>query len=103
MRKTFKTCDNKGFHVTFKNGVTLSTQFGWGNYCENYDKPTHVTDVFEKQRKDGCESDDAEIAIIFDGEFITAQWSKNEDGVQGRVSIDQWFDALEWCKNYKPK
>ena len=34
--KGFKSSRNKGFHMTFKNGWTVSVQFGWGNYCENY-------------------------------------------------------------------
>lgn len=25
----------KGFHITFANGWTVSVQFGRGNYCEN--------------------------------------------------------------------
>ena len=30
--------DNAGFHITFKNGWTVSVQFGQGNYCENKSK-----------------------------------------------------------------
>jgi len=30
-----KITDNKGFHVTFANGWTVSVQFGAGNYCSN--------------------------------------------------------------------
>ena len=32
----FRITDNKGFHLTFKNGVTISVQFGIGNYGDNY-------------------------------------------------------------------
>lgn len=35
----FKITDNKGFHITFENGWTISVQFGPANYCENYDEP----------------------------------------------------------------
>jgi hypothetical protein len=34
--------ENKGFQLTFKNGYTISVQFGRGNYCSNrnnLDKP----------------------------------------------------------------
>lgn len=31
----FGCLDNKGFHVKFENGWTVSVQFGPGNYCEN--------------------------------------------------------------------
>ena len=30
----FKSCENKGFQITFENGWTISVQFGKGNYCE---------------------------------------------------------------------
>ncbi|CAN7172835.1 hypothetical protein [Brevundimonas sp. LjRoot202] len=33
----FRICDQKGFHVTFENGWTVSVQFGRGNYSGNYD------------------------------------------------------------------
>ena len=31
----FGTMKNKGFHITFNNGLTISVQFGAGNYCSN--------------------------------------------------------------------
>jgi hypothetical protein len=31
----FKITDNKGFHLQFANGNTISVQFGHGNYCDN--------------------------------------------------------------------
>lgn len=33
---SFSICDNKGFHVTFPNGYTVSVQFGPGNYGSNH-------------------------------------------------------------------
>lgn len=35
----FNLCHDKyrrGFHVKFANGWTVSVQWGYGNYCENY-------------------------------------------------------------------
>jgi hypothetical protein len=32
----FKITRNKGFHITFENGWTVSVQFGGGNYCDNF-------------------------------------------------------------------
>ena len=32
--KTMRICDNKGFHMDLHNGVTVSVQFGPGNYCD---------------------------------------------------------------------
>ena len=34
----------KGFHLTFDNGWTLSVQFGYGNYCENYHNESTISD-----------------------------------------------------------
>ncbi len=31
----FNITYNKGYHVTFANGWTVSVQWGYGNYCEN--------------------------------------------------------------------
>ena len=33
----FSITERKGFHITFENGVTISVQFGMGNYGDNYD------------------------------------------------------------------
>lgn len=33
----FDISDNKGFHITFENGWTVSVQWGAGNYSDNYD------------------------------------------------------------------
>ena len=34
---SFRITSGKGFHITFKNGWTVSVQFGGGNYADNYD------------------------------------------------------------------
>lgn len=100
MRKTFRTCNNKGFHITFPNGVTLSTQFGWGNYCENYDSkmPDYTKPIPDTL------SDDCEIMIWYgdSDNTITSEWSKNDDTVQGRLSIDQWLSAFDFARNWTP-
>ena len=33
--KAMRICDNKGFHLDLPNGVTVSVQFGPGNYCDD--------------------------------------------------------------------
>jgi hypothetical protein len=93
----FKISSNKGFHVTFKNGVTISTQFGAGNYCSNYD-----SEMDSKLKK--CPN--SEIAIWNkSGEYITKEimkmLSKDEDDVVGHITPDEWLDIIVACKNYK--
>lgn len=56
---SFKTTFNRGFHMTFDNGLTISVQWGTGNYCERK-KPVYMTDEL---RNVMVESKDAEIAI----------------------------------------
>lgn len=72
----FAVYRNKGFHVTFENGWTVSVQFGPGNYCENRDKDFDMPNV-EKY----WHSPDAEFAA-WDKD---GKWFDFEDGdtVQG--------------------
>ena len=65
MKNFVATC-NKGFHITFENGYTVSVQWGAGNYCDNYN-PEDKDFSFKKP----AESNTAELAA-FDskGEFV---------------------------------
>lgn len=98
MKKTFRTCDNKGFQITFPNGVTLSTQFGWANYCEHYDDP--MPDF--KLRAPDIESNDAEIAIFGpNGKWLTREFKDRDDDVIGRVRIAEWLMAFKFCLEWE--
>ena len=97
---SFSTIKNKGFHITFPNGLTLSTQFGGGNYGSNYDFP-----IGDERNERGMEADSVEIAVFESGK--KGAWRTREiakaagmedpgDDVIGYVSIDEWlkiFDA----------
>lgn len=52
--KKLAICHNKGFHIRFENGWTISVQFGAGNYCDNYD----LSDFSYKEPR---QSDTAEV------------------------------------------
>lgn len=106
----FKITDGKGFQITFANGVTLSTQFGQYNYCENYilkkGLGSDLTRAFGKENHcPNCESKDVEIAIWKgrNDEWLTRECPHCEvdDDVMGYVNIDTWFKIVEWCKDYK--
>jgi hypothetical protein len=56
--KGFRSCENKGFHIRFPNGWIVSTQFGAGNYSENYNL---LFDEAVRRNKPDLESEDAEI------------------------------------------
>jgi hypothetical protein len=51
----FKTNAQRGFWLTFKNGWTVSVQFGPGAYGSNYDEP------FEGRNERGYEAATAEV------------------------------------------
>lgn len=36
----FSITRNRGFQMTFANGITISVQWGFANYCDNYDLRT---------------------------------------------------------------
>jgi hypothetical protein len=73
---SFEISDNKGFHITYKNGYTVSVQFGGGNYCTNRDLP------IEDYGKSVPPSDTAETALMNKDGFVSYQG----DDVQGYMS-----------------
>ena len=94
----FKTTENKGFQITFDNGITLSTQFGPGNYADNYDAPF----LFGDKMPRFYSSDESEIAIWKkDGTWITKEYEDRGDNVLGYVPFEKWLSIFDWCRNYK--
>jgi hypothetical protein len=74
----FRICRNKGFHITFENGWTISVQFGPGNYCGNRDLP-----FSRDYAEEVPHSSTAEIALIDpEGSFFAI----DGDDVKGWVS-----------------
>jgi hypothetical protein len=51
-----------GFHMTFKNGWTVSVQFGEGNYCENRNLVGDIGIGHNSGNKTKSECTNAEIA-----------------------------------------
>lgn len=69
MRKGFASTMRKGFQMTFPNNLTVSVQWGAGNYCDNH-FPKDRDFTFSKD----AESDTAEVAVFGpDCEFIDPQ------------------------------
>lgn len=58
MEKKIISCQNKGFHIKFANGWTVSVQFGIGDYCENHNNPV---EEFREFGKVSYASDNAEV------------------------------------------
>ena len=78
----FKSNHNHGFQMTFKNGITISVQFGTGNYCERRNlKVSYRGDM------------DAATPIISSHSAEIAIWHKDSD---------TWFNfghdqVKGWC------
>ena len=86
---------NKGFSLTFENGLTISVQFGVMNYCERRSLTKDLTDDLKNYITG---SKNAEIAI----------WDKNniyfsfgDDHVKGWVYADDVADWIYKVKNAK--
>ena len=98
MSKKFISTRRKGFHMTFENGLSISVQWGAGNYCDNH-YPKNMDFSFSKD----AESDTAEIAIITpDGEFLNPEDFGIEYGdgmVAGYLSPEEVVDLMYQVKN----
>lgn len=102
----FKVNGGRGFHITFPNEVILSTQFGYGNYCDNYDRSEL------RDSKNLLDNDvicrDAEVAVLYKDIWITDDMYREvfghrlDNNVLGSVDIIMWLKILEWCKNCTP-
>jgi len=85
----FKICDQKGFHITFDNGYTVSVQFGAGNYCDNYD-----ANIMDYLGKPVPPSRTAETALIApDGKFVEYKG----DDVQARQTPEDVLELLNYA------
>ena len=102
-RKAFNINEGKGFSIVFPNGITLSTQFGPGNYCNN-----HNLDIRNIKIPRFTTCDNCEIAVWKEGgDWITKEmWKDVKDmdlnnDVAGHVSIETWMSCVTWCINHK--
>jgi hypothetical protein len=97
MYKQIISTGNKGFQLTFENGLTISVQWGVGNYCEN----RQYSDYSAPMKKEIWDCSTAEIAI----------WDKSDvwhnfgsDTVKGYVSSDEiakWVSKVQRAKSIK--
>lgn len=82
MKTGFASTMRKGFHMTFNNGLTVSVQWGAGNYCDNH-FPEDMDFSFSKDAK----SSTAEIAVFNGGIWLNpCDFANHEIGGDGMVS-----------------
>ncbi len=86
----FSITSSKGFHLIFDNGITLSVQFGAGNYCDNYENEF----IFPYPSSESCEN--AEIAIYNKNGWLTRNIISNQgDDVIGYVNSKQLVHIIK--------
>lgn len=96
----FEITRRKGFHMTFENGLSISVQWGAGNYCDNHSDEDFT---FSKDAK----SKTAEVAVFDDrDEFIDPQKFMDEDiggdgMVVGYLNADQVAQLIYNVSRYK--
>lgn len=97
----FKITNGKGFHVTFDNNLTVSVQWGYGNYCENH---TSFLDTPKIKRDSSYfTSNDAEIAVWDENDnwIIDKFTNKETDGmVLGYLTAEEVFEIIEKVRAY---
>lgn len=89
----FKSCENKGFQLTFENGWTISVQWSPGSYCHAIqgDDTPDTTKVWT--------SPDAEIAI-WDS---TGEWYNfGSDEVKGYCTADEVAHWISFTRYQQP-
>lgn len=96
----FRATQNKGFQMTFENNLTISVQFGKGNYCNNRNKETngiyvfHLDDYTFPEQINECL--DAEICIWDAGGYY---FSFGNRVAKGWVTTDEVADWVYMVKN----
>lgn len=94
---------NKGFSMEFKNGYTISVQFGTSNYCE---RRSFSLSYGCELKEDAVESKDAEVAIFSPTqEWVTKQVCLDAldliicDSVVGWLDTDSVAILINYIKN----
>lgn len=90
----FRITSKKGFHITFPNRLTVSVQFGPGNYCDNYYMGIGSGDEEAGERG----STTAEVAVIdnSNGKLLAVP-EFDGDTVGNRYTPEQVLALLNWA------
>ena len=67
-----KITENKGFQMTFNNGLTISCQIGSNNYCDNR---SYNFNYQPEMRQSITECSNCEVAI----------WNNNDEWITGKI------------------
>jgi hypothetical protein len=110
----FQSCFNRGFHITFENGIRVSAQWGIGSHAMDEchkpkDKLRSMDELHSgitREFNDGARALTCEVMIIKDDTdaIITHQYNDLEDNssnsVMWNVTPDELVDILTWARNW---
>lgn len=98
----FRITDGKGFSMRFANGWAISVQFGWGNYCDNYDHQR--TDYRAANKECGEKGSRTAECAVFDaaGEMVRLPPFMFDDPeyadiVSNRSTSAQVLQLMNWA------
>ena len=92
----FSITQGKGFHITFKNGYTVSVQFGPDNYCDNNNGKYEVGIDDYACGAAGCAN--AECAVTNPkGHRIDCPLFNTEDAVSNRSTPAEVLEIMLWA------
>ena len=85
----FVSTQNKGFNMTFENGISISVQWGVGNYCSR----KNDGEFGESMKGQFWESTSAEIMISGKDGIVLG----NDNSVAGWLSSGKVADCINAC------
>ena len=89
----FVSTQNKGFNMTFENGISISVQWGVGNYCSR----KNDGEFGEPMKGEFWEATSAEIMIKDNNDVSHNVILGNGDAVAGWLSSNQVADCINAC------
>lgn len=87
------------FKITFDNGYTISIVNGYGSYTENHYNQKLLKKMKNLRFIDFCESEDCEVAILYEDEFCTRSFIETNDSSIGYIKSDELADLIMKVKN----
>jgi len=83
-----------GFHVAFKNGYTVSVQFGVANYCDAQNLRPGALE--ESLAMEYWSAGTAEVAVKHKREFVRTPFNDGDD-VIGHCTAEDVFAIMAWA------
>lgn len=88
--------------LTFDNGYTLSIFNGYGSYSENNFNRELMDEMYIKKNIFiTAKSKNCEVAILYDGMFVTSDYLNCNDSVKDNVSFDELLKIIDLVRNLK--